>query len=97
MHKAENLINNHKKFLNQMRLLLTEFGIRTSGIYRSGESKRKDGIVTIGLEFEISGTKNNLPAINNFKNKIGFESANKQEKLNKAITILSKAPASPRI
>lgn len=91
MHKSIQLIKNHRYFLNQIRNILSEFGVRTTNLTIGGYTKRKDGIITIGLEFEICGTKRNLISIINFQKNINFESKIKREKLNKYINELKNA------
>ena len=97
MHKSEDLIQNHKEFLNQTREMLRHFGIKTTNLTLAGITRRKDGTNTKGIEFEILGTKKSPISIINFQKKIGFETNYKKEKLNKAIGNILNAPVSPRI
>jgi intein/homing endonuclease len=89
MHKSIELLDNHKDFLEQIRYMLGEFGIKTTNIFKADKNVRKDGIVTIGMAFEFYGTRKNLFSVINFYKKIGFGLPSKYEKLENALSVLS--------
>ena len=88
LHKSSSLIKNHLEFLNQLRYLLSDFGIKTTNPFVSGYTKRKDGIITIGYEFQLYGTRKNLTSIMNFRKNIDFETKCKRERLIKYLNVL---------
>ena len=88
LHKEEKLVNNLEKFLNQIRLMLKSLGIKTTNLYYTGKTARKDGKITLGRGFEIQGTKNNLSSILNFRNYINFGVNRKAQILNDGIEYL---------
>jgi intein-encoded DNA endonuclease-like protein len=67
---------------------LLEFGVKTTNPSISGHTKRKDGIITIGYEFQLYGTRKNMESVINFKDCINFETKAKRKKLNKYLTML---------
>ncbi|MFH0837331.1 MAG: hypothetical protein V1870_04335 [Candidatus Aenigmatarchaeota archaeon] len=92
MHKSEELMEGHYHFLNQIRNMLSDFSIKTTNPSTAGFTKRKDGIITKGLEFEFYGTRKNLSSILNFRKHINFESEEKRVKLNTYLSILNNNP-----
>ncbi|ABW01170.1 intein-containing 30S ribosomal protein S12 [Caldivirga maquilingensis] len=60
IHKAENLAGNGIEFLNDIRKLLSEFGIETTPVSVSSGVIRKNGIRTVRLRFSIISNTNNL-------------------------------------
>jgi len=93
MFKKIELKNNLIEFFNQIRKILSEFGIKITHPYSSGYNKRKDGSTSVGVYFEIQGNKSNLNSTKNFAKFIGFEDKAKKKKLNIYIRKLQ-APAS---
>lgn len=95
MYKSSALASTNMNFLNQIKSILSDFGIKTTNCSIAGYTKRKDGITTIGYEFQFYGTRNNMESVKNFKESIDFESRNKKEKLIKYLNFLSNA-STPR-
>lgn len=94
MHKSKSLIKSHLIFLNQLRDILSEFGIKTTNPSTCGYTKRKDGIITIGYEFRFYGTRKNLVSVLNFQKSINFESKVKRERLESYLNIVRNADMS---
>jgi len=94
MYKATSLVKNHLIFLNQLRCILSGFKIKTTNPSTSGYTERKDGIITVGYEFRLYGTRKNLDSVLNFKKSISFESLVKKEKLEKYLNIVKNADTS---
>ncbi|MBI2580035.1 MAG: hypothetical protein HYW27_03980 [Candidatus Aenigmarchaeota archaeon] len=80
-HKSEKILEDNYKFLDSIRLFLSKYDIKSTNIYKCGIYHRKDGIKTVGLGFEIQGTKNNINSALNFYHKIGFSDKTKSNKL----------------
>jgi intein/homing endonuclease len=93
--KRKKLIDNLKTFLNSIRFLLRGFGIKSTNLIKNKSTKRKDRS-TIGLKFEIYGTRKNPKSIINFKKYIGFENIKKQQKLDNSINKLIKSNIKPQ-
>jgi len=85
MHKRNELLENHEKYLNQLRGMLAEFNVKTTKPYRVGYTLRKDGIKTIGLAFEILGTRKTPDSVISYHKHIGFDNRRKKERLNNYI------------
>jgi hypothetical protein len=61
MVKVKEYIQNHKRFLNQVRKLLKEFNIQTSFVKQDKPRKdRKDGKISVPMYFQIRKNKLNL-------------------------------------
>jgi len=88
LYKLSDYETNLRDYLNQIRKMLSEFGIKTTNLTYTGLTKRKDGSVSKGIEFEIYGTRKNLTSIVNFRKYINFETKRKAEILNKSIRYL---------
>lgn len=89
MHKRMELKTNHEKYLNQIRKMLAEFNIKTTKLTCAGYTLRKDYIKTIGLEFEILGTRKTPTSVANYHKHIGFDNNEKKERLNNCIGRIS--------
>jgi len=87
-HKAEHILDSGKFFMNEIRSLLVRFDIKSTNVCASGYTLRKDGIKTIGLGFEIQGTRKNLKNIENFHTYINFSNLEKKHKLEKSLKTL---------
>ena len=94
MHKSTELVKNHLDFLNQIRIILSDFGVKTTNPSTAGYTKRKDGKITVGYEFRFYGTRKNFDSILNFKNNINFESAEKLDRLERYLNIVANADKS---
>ena len=70
INKKENVVKSGKKFLMQIKKLLSEFGIKSRLIKERIEYKNKAGEVSIRLRLQISSESKNL--IRLYK-KVGFE------------------------
>jgi intein/homing endonuclease len=88
MFKAVTYEANLREYLNQIRGILAEFGIRTTNLSYNGLNRRKDGSVSRGLEFEAQGTRRNLSSVTNFQRYINFETKRKAKVLGKSINYL---------
>src|SRR3989344_1178038 len=85
MSKRKELINEHIYFLDQIKKMLTHFGIETGSIKVDNNDKysRKDGVISIPTYFRISTKKENRKQ---FYKKIGFNrEKKKQENLIKSL------------
>lgn len=82
--KTKKLIANLETFMNSIRLLLKGFDIKSTNLIKNLCTRRKDKS-TIGLKFEIYGTRKTLKSIINFKKYIGFDNRKKQMKLDNSI------------
>ncbi len=71
-NKRRDLIETHKKYLEQIRCIIQEIGVQTSEIFRRSE---KEDFIQLG--FKIMGRDN----IKKFLDEIGFNHKLKQEKL----------------
>jgi len=79
MWKSKNLINNSKKFMNNIKKLLKiYFNINSSVIIQKKENIRKDAIITKPIRLYIFGE-----SVIRFYNKIGFD--NEKQKTLKAL------------
>ena len=87
-HKIAHLKGNMINFLNEIRSMLLRFYIRSTNPFKAGQTKRKDGSISEGYEFQILGTKNNLSSIINFQKHINFEGNIKRGKLKRYIDYL---------
>lgn len=88
MYKLSEYELNLRKYLNQIREILSEFGIKTTNLTYTGSNKRKDGSTSKGIEFEISGTRKNLSSVTNFQKYISFETKRKDKILSESIRYL---------
>lgn len=88
LYKLSDYESNLRKYLNQIRKMLSEFGVKTTNLTYTGIIKRKDNTISKGLEFEIYGTKKNLLSILNFQKHINFETKRKAKILSKSIRYL---------
>ncbi len=70
MNKLVNLKSNGLKFLNQIKLLLEEFGVEVTKFYELKGVMTKDGKETVKLRIDISSKEENLKKL---WSKIGFE------------------------
>ena len=70
INKSVNLKPNGLKFLNQIKILLEEFGVKVAKFYELEGVKTKDGKETIKLRIDISSREENLKKL---WSKIGFE------------------------
>lgn len=92
-HKTKTIFRNGCMFMASIRNLLEKFDVKSTNIFYSGSTLRKDGSKTFGMEFEIHGTKNNLNSVLNFKKHIGFNNIEKKKRLERYIEYL--APGLP--
>ncbi len=70
INKKENAVKSGKKFLMQIKKLLSEFGVKSRLIKERTEYKNKAGEVSIRLRLQISSENKNLISL--YK-KVGFE------------------------
>ncbi|MBI5871488.1 RtcB family protein [archaeon] len=70
MAKSEELLDNGKLFLNDIKKLLSEFNVKVSKINQRRRHIAKDGLVTWALELILSSKADNLI---NLWNRVGFE------------------------
>lgn len=79
MNKSEKLSNNGIDFLNDMRLLLSEFGIKSNyPVFVKGNNYEGKFGKTIGLRLLINGSPKNLSKL---YSKIGYEYNREKQKL----------------
>lgn len=84
MYKSEALLDNGFYFFRQIKDGLERFfDIETMNIFTLGHNLRMDGIKTIGLKLRIK----KLKFLIKFRDEIGFEDSQKQDKLIKAINL----------
>lgn len=78
MWKSQNLLDNGFQFLNEIKEGLEKFFNIKSTIFISNTlNVRKDGVITCGIRLRIK----RLNSLINFKEEIGFQNLNKQNKL----------------
>ncbi len=89
-HKNLGNLNNLKEFLEQLKQMLTDFGIETSHINETKyTNKRKDGIITKGCYFWIQRNKQNILR---FQDKVGFRLCDRKiNSLNECCNIIEKS------
>ena len=75
-YKNEKLKEVGKNFMEQLRAMLSELGIKSSPPRIDGSNIRKDGTKSIGIRFDIEKS-----SFGNFYKHVGFDSRKKQEKL----------------
>lgn len=75
-NKKEDLIGNHRKYMEQIKSMVQEFGIKTSGIFKIPQKNN-----SIQLGFKIIGRGN----IERFLHGIGFTHKEKQDKASKIL------------
>jgi hypothetical protein len=95
MYKSLNHQDGLVRYLNQIREILECFGIKTTNLTYAGFNKRKDGSLSRGMEFEISGTRHNLSSVVNFQRYISFETKRKAKILRESIRYLNAPVAQP--
>ena len=78
IHKAEGLLNDGIAFLNDIKALLSEFGVETTPITVSEGAIRKDGAKTVRLRFSILSKTENLLR---FFGKIGYAYSRERDSL----------------
>ncbi len=76
MVKNQNLLEEGKDYLNQIRTLLSEFGVKSSPVRGAPLNIRKDGTQSFELVFNIEKS-----SFRNFLKHIGFDHPEKREKL----------------
>jgi len=79
-YKNEKLREEGKIFMNQIRKMLEDFGVKVSPVRFGKKSKRKDGTNSIALKMDIEKS-----SFENFAVKIGFNDKLKSQKLVNAI------------
>ncbi|MBI2232880.1 MAG: hypothetical protein HYU56_03085 [Candidatus Aenigmarchaeota archaeon] len=67
IHKHEKLINNGQKFLDTIRKMLLSYKIETTKVWIVKGNKRKDGNITVGMQFRIKSK-----SIGDFSSLFGF-------------------------
>ena len=80
MCKNEALLSNGLFFMNQLRELLSSFGIKSSPVRTVKENIRKDGSQSISMRFDIEKS-----SFRNFYKYVGFHIREKQMKLLSAL------------
>lgn len=96
MWKDADKIDNMIEYLEQVRLLLKEFGVNTTNVFIAGTRKYSNGRATKGVEFEAYGTRKNMSSIVNYQRNIGFDYTDKQQRLKTYIGNLSVPCDKPR-
>lgn len=91
-YKNIHLKENCKKYLEQIKKLLEEFGITCSNITSHGKNKRKDGSYTEGFKFTFE-----KKYFNKFYKFIGFDNIKKQNRLVEAISPMGSWPSSKAV
>ena len=79
-YKIEKLSIYGKKYMNQLKKLVENFGIKCSKVRSCRKNKRKDGTLTSAWEFYIW-----RQSFKDFYDKIGFDDTIKMKKLEKVI------------
>ena len=79
-YKNEKMKEEGKVFMEQLRIMLDSFGIKSSPVRFNGSNIRKDGSKSIGMRFDIEKS-----SFANFYKYIGFDDVEKQKKLNFAL------------
>jgi intein/homing endonuclease len=87
-YKEEHILESGISFMNSLRDLLSQFDIKSTNVCASGISLRKDGLKTIGMQFEIHGTRKNLTNIEKYSRFISFSNDSKRVKLQNYISKL---------
>ncbi len=82
MNKNEELITDAMEYFRQIKSMLLEFGVKTSGIRLSAGNKRKDGSLSKTLKIEIRPSH-----ISAFSYNIGFSSIAKAERLEECMKV----------
>ncbi len=82
MCKNQNIVDDGVAYMNQLRLILSDFGVKSSPVRKRLANIRKDGSKTIELIYEIEAS-----SFNNFYKYIGFTNKMKREKLLTALAI----------
>lgn len=90
------LIDDLEDFMESIRILLSQFGIKTTNLIMYRGNKRKDGKNTKMLKFEIHGTRKNLKPIINYKKYIDFDDNKKKQKLSNSINKVLALQIKPR-
>ncbi|MBI2646989.1 hypothetical protein HYW99_00770 [Candidatus Woesearchaeota archaeon] len=79
-YKIEMLKDEGKKYMEEIRTMLKEFGIKSSPVRFNGFTLRKDGTKSLGMRFDIE-----QKYFKNFYNEVGFDN---QEKTNILISAM---------